>query len=63
MTPSRKTSRKSDATAEKTSQARPAAQDVAPDQVPEWAEDIEHTLRRINAEKQSRRDKDPGLYR
>ncbi len=31
--------------------------------VPGWAEDIEHTLRRINAEKQRKRSDDPGLYR
>jgi hypothetical protein len=31
--------------------------------VPGWAEDIEHTLRRINAEKQRKRSEDPGLYR
>ena len=63
MTASRKTSPKSDAAGKKASKARPAAPDAGQDHVPEWAEDIEHTLRRINAEKQSRRDKDPGLYR
>ncbi|MDF0600116.1 hypothetical protein P1J78_05175 [Psychromarinibacter sp. C21-152] len=31
--------------------------------VPAWAEDIEHTLRRLAAEKQAKREKDPGLYR
>ncbi|MDU8945984.1 hypothetical protein [Ovoidimarina sediminis] len=30
--------------------------------VPEWAEDIEHTLRRLLSERQKKRDKDPGLY-
>jgi hypothetical protein len=30
--------------------------------VPAWAENMEHTLRRLAAEKQARRDKQPGLY-
>ncbi len=30
--------------------------------VPEWAEDMEHTLRRLTEEKQVKRDKQPGLY-
>lgn len=32
------------------------------EKVPEGAEDIEHTLRRLNAEKARRRAKNPGLY-
>ena len=31
--------------------------------VPPWAEDMEHTLRRINAEKQEKRSANPWLYR
>ena len=31
--------------------------------VPEWAEDMEHTLRRLMREKQKKRDETPGLYR
>ena len=30
--------------------------------VPEWAEDMEHTLKRLAGEKQAKRDKQPGLY-
>ena len=30
--------------------------------VPEWAEDMEHTLKRLAGEKQAKRDKPPGLY-
>ena len=30
--------------------------------VPAWAEDIEHTLRRIVAAKELRRAKSPGMY-
>jgi hypothetical protein len=39
------------------------AQAEAETKVPGWAEDIEHTLRRINAEKQRKRSDHPGLYR
>jgi truncated hemoglobin YjbI len=38
------------------------AQPAEGDHVPEWAENMEHTLRRINAEKQAKRAKNPGLY-
>ena len=31
--------------------------------VPEWAEDMEHTLKRLAKDKQAKRDKQPGLYR
>lgn len=32
------------------------------EKVPEGAENIEHTLRRLNAEKARKREKNPGLY-
>ncbi|WP_068113560.1 hypothetical protein [Tropicimonas marinistellae] len=32
------------------------------EKVPEGAENIEHTLRRLNAEKAKRRQQNPGLY-
>ena len=31
--------------------------------VPEWAENMEHTLRRLVREKERQRSKNPGLYR
>ena len=31
--------------------------------VPEWAEDMEHTLRRLVREREKERSKNPGLYR
>lgn len=31
--------------------------------VPEWAENMEHTLRRLIRKRQEKHDKDPGLYR
>ncbi|MDJ1018050.1 MAG: hypothetical protein QNJ35_16185 [Paracoccaceae bacterium] len=31
--------------------------------VPEWAEDMEHTLRRLISERQEKRDRNPWLYR
>ena len=31
--------------------------------VPEWAENMEHVLRRLIRARQKRRDKSPGLYR
>ncbi len=31
--------------------------------VPAWAENMEHTLRRLSIEKAKRRSKNPGLYR
>ncbi len=33
------------------------------EKVPEAAENIEHTLRRLLAERDKRREKNPGLYR
>ncbi|MDU8945816.1 hypothetical protein [Ovoidimarina sediminis] len=30
--------------------------------VPEWAENMEHTLKRLTEEKQAKRDLQPGLY-
>lgn len=39
------------------------ASSKAPSKVPSWAENLEHTLRRINAEKQKKRLQNPGLYR
>ncbi len=33
------------------------------EKVPEAAENIEHTLRRLNAEKERKRQENPGLYR
>lgn len=33
------------------------------EKVPEAAEDMEHTLRRLNAEKEKKRAQNPGLYR
>lgn len=32
------------------------------ERVPEGAEDMEHTLRRLNAEKAKKRAENPGLY-
>ena len=32
------------------------------EKVPEAAENMEHTLRRLTAEKEKRREKNPGLY-
>lgn len=39
-----------------------APQSERHEKVPEGAEDIEHTLRRLNAEKAEKRKKNPGLY-
>ena len=45
----------------------PAAENTAPERadnkVPEWAEDMEHSLRRLVREKERERAKHPGLYR
>jgi len=32
------------------------------EKVPEGAENMEHTLKRLNAEKEKKRQKNPGLY-
>ena len=44
--------------------AKPAADadEDLHEKVPAEAENMEHTLRRLTAEKQKRREKDPGLY-
>lgn len=41
----------------------PPEQSGEHEKVPEAAENIEHTLRRLLAERDKRREKNPGLYR
>ncbi|WP_157973491.1 hypothetical protein [Tropicimonas sp. IMCC34043] len=43
--------------------ARPGTDPAPHERVPEAAENIEHTLRRLNTEKEEKRAKNPGLYR
>jgi hypothetical protein len=49
--------------AEKASKKKKTAVVEHHEKVPEAAENIEHTLRRLNAEKERKRQENPGLYR
>ncbi|MDJ0993029.1 MAG: hypothetical protein QNI90_05610 [Dinoroseobacter sp.] len=42
-----------------------SAPSATPDEthVPDWAENMEHTLRRLARQKEAKRAKNPGLYR
>lgn len=46
----------------RSAKAKPAPR-VSENRVPELAENMEHTLRRIAREKLKKREKDPSLYR
>lgn len=48
--------------AETTTAATRAPSEPHPEKVPAEAENIEHTLRRLTAEKAEKRKKNPGLY-
>ena len=47
----------------KAAPAKAATPERADNKVPEWAEDMEHSLRRLVREKERERAKHPGLYR
>lgn len=48
----------------RTAKPKPAKAKPQPaEKVPNWAEDMEHDLRRLAREKEERRAKNPGLYR
>jgi hypothetical protein len=52
-----------DQNAETAPVSKPSSGEIDTDShVPAWAEDMEHTLKRLNREKQAKRDKQPGLY-
>ena len=45
------------------SESREQIPEKTAEKVPEWAENMEHTLRRLTRAKQKERSKKPGLYR